>query len=434
MPPAIYSSTALGIGSDANYDAQSDAYDGSPTKVEPSAGAIAQGLLRPGRQIPAQHQTWLLSQFAAIMSQLITDGATQDGRLAADDVLLASHTAELATHQNYIDNLSPRLHVAEFLASGTWVVPARCTSAMVFACGGGGAGGTAWMAGAIGDDHWMPGCGGGGGALASTVPLFGLTPGVALNVDIGAGGVRSTTGSTWGANGGDTIVRANTSVLARFKGAEGGHADMGNAAAYPSIVMFVLGGGPVRDVRYVTVGDSGQGIRYDKQFGAVFGTTGQSIQFPLQPAQGGWGSGGIPSGGAGPGSLNPLSIGGTWVGGAGGQLGTDGTVNSGVGSGTNLARRSGGPGGGGGAGPFGNGAAGGSAVDGDPEGGGTTVLAHATGYDALVNSGAGGGGSSWGWADQSGYDPDYVAHLNANGYGGSGGSGRCYIIWVEETS
>lgn len=69
-PKPEYSSAALDVASDANYSVQSDARDGTPTKVVPSAGIITQGA-RPARQFGAQHRNWLDSEFAAIKTAII---------------------------------------------------------------------------------------------------------------------------------------------------------------------------------------------------------------------------------------------------------------------------------------------------------------------------------------------------------------------------
>lgn len=72
MADPIYDSTALQVGNDANYSTLGDTWDGSPTKVAPSAGVIAQGE-RPMRQRPAQFQNWLMNQFAQVMKRLRVD-------------------------------------------------------------------------------------------------------------------------------------------------------------------------------------------------------------------------------------------------------------------------------------------------------------------------------------------------------------------------
>ncbi len=435
MPPIddpLFTSTALTFAGDAAYDADGDAYDGSVVKVEPSAGQLAQGL-RPGRQLPAQHQNWILSQFAGILSLLRDNDDEHEG-------VLAAHTEELALHQDSIDliiswinNSSPRVHVEEFLVDGTWTVPPRCVAAFAFGCGGGGAGGGGEN-GAHVDARYMAGGAGGGGAIASLVPLgkpsVPLLPGTVLNVDIGAGGVPYLAGlGGTGGDGGDTTVRYGVGILARFMGAQGGRGAVGGQSTV-DVTHYTMGGMAVRDTPIMLIGPSGQGIRYSNNpldYYATFASTifggASSLYIPMQTAQGGFGNNGISGKTSGAGSRNTF---GGYAGGAAGIKGSDGTIDAGVVMGTNLTRRGGGGGGGGGAGPFGSGGNGGAGQHGDPDGG--SVAWTDGGWPGYNTGAGGGGGGSGGWCN----DDENVGGNNSD-FGGSGGSGRCFIIWVQES-
>ncbi len=93
----IYSSLVLTIASDANYSAEGDAYDGKPLKVAPTAGALLQNA-RPRRQRAAQHENWLMNQFAQLLQALHDDGDRVEGDFidyqAAITALLAARRAE----------------------------------------------------------------------------------------------------------------------------------------------------------------------------------------------------------------------------------------------------------------------------------------------------------------------------------------------------
>ncbi len=437
--PAIYSSTALTVAQDTAYDAQSDAYDGSAVKVEPSTGALAQGLLRPGRQVAAQNYNWLMGQFAAIMTQLIADTAAQDVRLDADEAELADHETRLASAETWIANNSPRIRTYEYLTSGTLTVGARVVAALAWGFGGGGAGGGGGY-GVFNYDEWLAGAAGGGGSLANTIALGSsfqhiggvvdasmggsptpLIPGTVLNIDIGAGGAPYTaTPSGTGGDGGDTIVRYGSQIYATFAGAQGGRGCVGAALPYVTWAQMTMGGMAVRDTQIMLIGNAGQGIRFDTTPGALWGTLGpgnSTTYIPMQPAQGGYGAG------VGPTLLNVSCPGGrNPTGGAsGGLAGLKAADYHGAGW-----ARGGGGGGGGGAGPLGNGGQGGLGVPPIPSFypvhvGAYIRLSTYDGYAGGANTGAGGGGGGTG------------AYVDAYGRGGAGGSGRCLIITVESS-
>ncbi|MDB4995193.1 MAG: hypothetical protein JWM74_2625 [Myxococcaceae bacterium] len=419
-----FSSNALAVASDASFDAQGDAYDGSLVKVEPSAGEIAQGALRPGKQIGAQHFNWLVYEFAKIFVALISNDAAHETRLDTDEALLDSHETRLDVAEAWITNSSPRIKIIEFLVSGSFIVPPRCIAGLSWACGGGGAGG----GGKQGDltvNHWAAGGGGGGGAIASLLPLRSLVSGETIHVDVGAGGEPYTlTLGGSGNNGGDTIIRRGATPLAVHAGAQGGRGAVG-VHAVADWNWFTMGGTSTKDTPIMLIGVSGQGIRVNVQAATLFGVgaNGMSLYFPMQPAQGGFGAGGSQNPSASPGSKNPA---GGFAGGLGGVKGTDGTISAGVATGANSTRRGCGGGCGGGAGPFGVGGDGGAGQHGDPDGG---SVAATSPFNAGAYTGAGGGGGGSG-----GYCDDIVdVGGNNNNFGAAGGSGRAYIILVQES-
>lgn len=422
-----FTSSVLAIASDAAYSADGDAYDASAVKVEPSEGALKQGLLRPGRQIPAQFTNWRDAEFAAIMLALISNDAGHEAELAGHTTALANHAARLTGAETWIVASSPRFLLLQYLAAGTFVVPPRCVAGFSYGLGGGGAGGGG-KAGSEVTDKWIAGGAGGGGALASMQPLRGLIPGETINVFPGAGGVAGPLGAT-GGDGGDTTVRRGATNLACHVGAQGGRGAVGAHAIYYWVHM-TMGGMPTRDAQTMLLGPAGQGIRWDSSTGNPYGKTSDggphSLYIPMQPGQGGFGTGGSPNLGSGAGSKNPV---GGFAGGSPGVRGPDGRwdfqdatpYEAGFDS-----RRGGGGGGGGGAGPFGPGGGGGPGQYGDP----WSAAQPTNGANAGANSGAGGGGAgSCGW---------YLNTVDVGGnngcIAGNGGSGRCHIILVLEST
>ena len=102
-----------------------------------------------------------------------------------------------------------------FTSSGTFVVPNGVTRAKVMVIGGGGAGGT---------HATFPGGGGGAGGRASGI-VTGLTPGSAIYVTVGPGGVPSPT-PTFGGPGGTSSFGTYFSATG---GAGGGGGSVGSA-------------------------------------------------------------------------------------------------------------------------------------------------------------------------------------------------------------
>lgn len=321
----------------------------------------------------------------------------------------------------YIATNSPRIKVYTYTASGTFgpggtqVPLGRVVAAFGIGCGGGGAGGRG-LAGIATANRWGAGAGGGGGALLGIAPLI-LNPALLYNIDIGAGG--ATGGGTFGANGsdgGDTIIRQSSTNLAVFAGAQGGRTSYGG---YSQSLWYhyVLGGLPVRHqastvASQITIGLSDQNIRYDSS-DAAWQT--QSLILQMRAAQGGWGAhSSVATGLSGYGQRNPV---GGFAGGSPGAAGANGDPTSPPGDTTHIG---GGGGGGGGAGPFGVGANGGVGNAGQNNSVGCG------GYSAAANTGAGGGGAGSDGCTISGF------HALAGNQGGAGGSGRCYIITVED--
>jgi len=169
--------------------------------------------------------------------------------------------------------------IQAFGASGTFYVPAGVTQARVTVVGGGGAGGT---------NATQPGGGGGAGAQA-VLYLSGLTPGQAIAVTVGTGGVPSA-GPGNGGNGGTTSFGA-------FVSATGG------------------GGGQGGAVSTSAGGFGGTAAGGALNFGGSWGTDGISVA-------GRGGDGGGPGGGRGTtGYLTGMSANGFGGGGGGGGAG-----------------------------------------------------------------------------------------------------------------
>lgn len=414
-----FDSNALVVGTDTDYEVQGDAYDNSAVKIEPSAGQIAQGLMRPGKQVGAQHFNWLMSQFGLVLQALISNDVGHEQRLDTDEAELADHESRVVSIENYITNLSPRIRIYPFLANGTLRVPPRCVAAFSYGCGGGGAGGGGHL-GVNAIDSRIAGGAGGGGALATLLPLLNLVPDEILNVDVGLGGAILVNGiGSTGNDGGDSIVRRGTVGLAVHSGAQGGRGSVGGHVT-GGWIHYTMGGMPVRGQQTMLLGPAGQGIRWDSSANGPYGVGWvgdgtHSLYLMQQPGQGGHGAGGVtnPTSGAGARNLT-----GGFAGGAPGPKGNDGDDNAPPGT---VARRGGGGGGGGGAGPWGPGGVGGFGDAGETD-------YNNWGGTAPANSGAGGGGcGSTGYQDGANYPSC------AGAYGGGGGSGRVYIITIEES-
>jgi hypothetical protein len=416
MPtPPIYSSPALTYASDSAYIVETDPYDNSATKVQPSSGELTQGW-RPHRQASAQGTNWVLNQFAAIMSQLITDGAAFDTRLTADEVELADHDSRIGVLEDTVNNHDPRLRVYSFIGGGTttWVPNPRVVLALAIGIGAGGGGGCGQIATSVAvNDRWQAGAGGGGASILSTVPLI-VVPGVSYAIQVGAGGLGATVAGNSGGDGADSIIYRVSDGLqfALFNGAQGG-----SGVAGPTMTGFFeqycLGGMPNKFASVINIGTASvpQNIRYDDS--ATEWST-ATIQLTMAAAQGGFGAGGsgatllvIPVPTSGGGQRNTF---GAFAGGAAGLASADfGAV------------RGGGGGGGGAAGAFGVGGIGG--------GGWTSTLFPPpnVSLDAPgTGTGAGGGGS--------GSNPYRVTLGDVTPFrGGNGSDGRVYIVTVERS-
>ncbi|MBN9160865.1 MAG: hypothetical protein J0I07_07875 [Myxococcales bacterium] len=277
---------------------------------------------------------------------------------------------------------SPRLKSVGFNGEGglskSWVVPARCTLALLLGCGGGGGGGGGG-AGAAGGGSTQGGGGGGGGGALVTRHLVYLTPGDTIAILIGAGGIGGTAGTfggaTAGGNGGDggnTTFTSATNVLSNFTfyGAGGGigGANLGEEGDAP-------GGQPVKPTSALAR------VELSADEGAI-------VRALLGPQFGGWGRG-MPGGGSG------IHAGG--VGGA---------------PHTNVVHGDHGGGGGGGASGFQFGVTSG-------RGGDASTAVGRVGPTAGTWGGGGGGGGGGRGGDS--------AHA-----GRAGGNGVIEIVWVED--
>lgn len=118
-----------------------------------------------------------------------------------------------------------------FTSSGTFTVPARVTSVLVFMCGGGGGGG----AGSFSDDAYFIGGDGAAGTLTGGgqiggMPIgaivSGLTPGAQISVTIGAGGAGAAAGT--GNNG----AAGTASSFGAYVTCPGGAGGTGNARVW----------------------------------------------------------------------------------------------------------------------------------------------------------------------------------------------------------
>ena len=116
-----------------------------------------------------------------------------------------------------------------FFASNTaWVIPTNVTVIKVSLIGGGGGGGAGY---GYDDDPAGQGLGGGGGGGGfTTVYYYGLTPGLTLNITVGAGGIAGNSTNAPGGNGGNSQIASGsqsiTTVVAPG-GAGGGYGQMG---------------------------------------------------------------------------------------------------------------------------------------------------------------------------------------------------------------
>lgn len=196
----------------------------------------------------------------------------------------------------------------EFLANGSFTIPAGVTGMLVTAVGAGGGG--------SGTNSTNAGGGGGGGETVYRKPIV-VTPGAVITVTIGVGGAAGNSGGGNGGNGTATTFGALVSadfgrggtqtVGGAGGGAHGGAAQAGDAAGNNATQLaFAVGGGGGYRTSTGTGFSGGKGI----------------------------GAGGAAAGG-----------GGSW--GAGGTQGTAAAANTGGGggSGNSAATQAGGAGG-----------------------------------------------------------------------------------------
>lgn len=278
-----------------------------------------------------------------------------------------------------------------FTSSGNFLVPAGCTSLLVwgFGAGGGGAGGAQ---GASTNSNFGGMSGGGGGSAAAGLKIItGVTAGDNYTVTVPAGGAGGAAGLK-GSDGGNAIVTGPAGTVT-FRGGQGG------GAYSPSVTLasgqyFVPGGGPSggttsgTDAPYVMPSSMSVGGSYPS-----FGLGLPGFHF---------GGPGKSAGAGTAGTTSPEN----YAGGAGGAVGTTASAYQG------------GPGGGGGAGgPGGVGGAGGAGGNASSSG---NSGAGSPGTAAGANTGAGGGGGGAGGA-ASGTG-------GAGGAGGTGGSAAILII------
>jgi hypothetical protein len=110
--------------------------------------------------------------------------------------------------------------IKEFLANGTFTVPAGITRLMVEMWGGGGGGGGEWVGSpSSGFCAWYEG--GSGGSGAYTRDVIAVTPGATYSVVVGAGGAGATTGNGGNA-GGSQVLDPNSIILVFAGGGQGG--------------------------------------------------------------------------------------------------------------------------------------------------------------------------------------------------------------------
>jgi hypothetical protein len=214
-------------------------------------------------------------------------------------------------------------------SSGLWTVPAGVYSIKIEAWGGGGAGGAGSTSGAVG--KFASGSGGGGGAYSRKT--ISVTPGQQININIGAGGLGSST--TIGGTGNSTSVSWTVSgstytMTANGGGAGGlgsgtttiGAAGIGGAINTSNADAYFAGGNGslalLNDVAFSTnsnggAGGSSAGIAANGNNGVTSTTTTVSVSTSA-PTGGGYGGasgrsaagviGGRPGGGGGGGKAS----------------------------------------------------------------------------------------------------------------------------------
>lgn len=283
-------------------------------------------------------------------------------------------------------------------ASGTWTCPLEVTHVWLRGWGAGGGGGCGGD-GSTGANTCSVGGAGGGAAIECWVRVA-VTPGLVYTYIKGTSAAGSASSAAFGrgASGGDTTFSSPTpTVLATFRGAQGG----GNGA--PGVASLTasgqsIGGGPCK----ITHTDPGQTPGVATQVIANY-----SPGFRCMTSAGGDGFTknlcGTGTNEGQPGGASPQGF-------DGGAAGLAGASNA-------ATRIGGGAGGGGGAGPGGTGGAGGTGGSGET----TTAGAATAGSAAAVGTGAGGGGGGGGGG--AGTTP------SVGQPGAASGSGSLFVIY-----
>jgi hypothetical protein len=169
--PAAFSSPALDVASDTDYDTLGDDYDGTALKATPTTAQIEQGFARPGHQLDAQHLNWLHNQFAEIANAII-------GQLQR----------------------TPHVQVITETTASV-AIPSWAKVVEVFVKGGGGGGGAGL------DSTYGGGGGGSGYETRITLPRNSVPD--TVSVVIGAGGITNTDGEPSTVSGGNLVVQAD---------------------------------------------------------------------------------------------------------------------------------------------------------------------------------------------------------------------------------
>jgi hypothetical protein len=195
------------VGSGANVLSQSDYAALSATATGYGSGVA---------QSAALNKTWRQSSImAAVLAQFI---ANQTGTNSVDDGTTSTLLGNLflatrATHG-----------VARFTSSGSFIVPAGVTTLFISGCGGGGGGGAG--GGGANTGYGAGGAGGSGGQPGVRAPVS-VTPGMALNVVIGAAGAAGAKagngigGGSGGSGGATTLTGSGFSTVTLVGGGGG---------------------------------------------------------------------------------------------------------------------------------------------------------------------------------------------------------------------
>ncbi|MFN5418262.1 MAG: T9SS type A sorting domain-containing protein [Flavobacteriia bacterium] len=207
----------------------------------------------------------------------------------------------------------------------TLTVPTGSTYAVVECLGAGGAGG-----GASGTAATTIGYAGGGGGGAYSRVQIAVTPGLPINVFVGAGGISAGLNAVDGGPGQQSYVSYNSNIVCSANGGLGGQAStssssIGGAGGNSGIGFLYRGGNGANGNIALNRGGGG---------GGAAGNTSNGGDAGVAPAAGVAG-GGTFSSGAGGGGAN------TWNGGNGALYGAGG---GGAGTGTNSSNGTGGAG------------------------------------------------------------------------------------------